>query len=156
MKTTFLLNLYSFFWIGSITIITALHFFSYYRYIHHKESRSLKEWQNLFLFLQLSSTILWALGAIFAIWIDQIVPLVLLTAIYAGVAASGILSLAPFLRAAIFFLTVPLGMLIIILLLKHHVFGYELAFLLAFYYLFILFITKKLHKQFLHILKTNK
>ncbi|MRJ02898.1 MAG: EAL domain-containing protein [Epsilonproteobacteria bacterium] len=143
-------------WFIAMLTITAARFYYFREYQRHPERRSLEEWSQIFLWLLIISTILWSVASLFTIYIDDLAPLALLAAIYAGVAAGGVLSLAAYLRAAIIFLTLPLGTYILVLLFKGTTHTYHLAFLLTFYYLLLFVVARRLHQQFLELFLANQ
>jgi diguanylate cyclase (GGDEF)-like protein len=143
-------------WFFSMTAVLAVRYYFLLLYQNDPKRYDTEGWKRLFFSLLLFSTIIWSLAPLFIFEIDDPVPIALLMAVYAGVAAGGVLSLSPYLKAAILFLSLPLLVFLLVLLSKESLHLLQFAFLVAFYYFFMLVIAKKLHQQYLQVLVSNK
>jgi len=143
-------------WYLLLSLLTAIRYYLMYLYTNFPRRYDLARWMRLFWIFLTLSTLLWTAGLYFAVEIDDPVPLAILAAIYAGVAAGGAMNLAAFYKAALLFLTLPLAIFIGILLSKGSDFALQIALLLLFYLLFLLVVTKRMEKQLVSVFVTNK
>ncbi len=143
-------------WLLSMFIILAIRYRYLLLYHKHPKLYDTEHWKKLFFNMLLISTILWSSAPLFIFEINDTIPIALLTAIYAGVAAGGVLSLSAYMRASMLFLTLPLLTFTLVLLFKGDLELLQLVFLLIFYYLFMLVVSRRLHQQYLQVLVSNK
>ncbi len=143
-------------WLLLMVGIILVRLYTHYLYEKNHHRYSVQTWKRLFFILLTISTLIWALAPLFALSINSIVPIALLAAIYAGVAAGGMLSLSANFKAAMLFLTIPLTTFILALFLKKNLYTTELALLFIFYLFFMIISAKRLHQQFLQILVLNR
>ncbi|MRI82842.1 MAG: hypothetical protein C6I00_00285 [Nitratiruptor sp.] len=143
-------------WFIAMLLVTGARFLDLLLYQRQRGIQEPKRWERRFFILLILSTLLWSFAALFALWVDDLAPLALLAAIYVGVTVGGALSLAPYLKAALTFLSLPLLIYTGVLITKGETYAYELALLLLFFYIFMVAMAKRLHRQFLQLLVTKQ
>ena len=143
-------------WFLAMSAILAVRYYFLLLYQQNPRRFDAEQWKRLFFNLLLVSTIIWSAAPLFVFEIDDPIPIALLTAIYAGVAAGGVLSLSAYMKASLLFLTLPLFTFTLVLISKEDFRLFQLAFLLVFYYFFMLFVSRRLHQQYLQVLVSNR
>jgi diguanylate cyclase (GGDEF)-like protein len=148
-------RLYLYIWLGGMVFIVAMRYTLATLYAKEPHRYYLFEWKRIFIIFLVISTLTWSSALLFLLPIDDPIPMIMLGIVYVGVAAGGILGLAGFYIATLFFIGFPLILFALILLYKEEQLAGELTALLSIMLIFAMILAKKMHQKILDIFVAN-